>query len=71
MINQHDSSVSSPLSKVGEKVLVYFPMDGSSLSAKVSGPYDIIKVLSKSTYTNNTPKRRKSLQQIHIKQLKP
>ena len=56
---------------VGDKVLAYFPVAGSPLSAKFHGPYVIERKINKVNYIITTPDRRKSNQSIHINLLKP
>lgn len=55
----------------GDKILVYFPVPGSPLSAKYHGPYTIKSKVSMSVYIINASDRRKATQMVHIILLKP
>ena len=54
-----------------DKVLAYFPISGSPLSAKYHGPYTIKSKVNECNYIINTPDRRKATQLVHINLLKP
>lgn len=56
--------------QVGEKVLALLPIPGSALSAKFSGPYDIVERLSDTDYVIRTPERRRTTRVCHINMLK-
>ena len=57
--------------KVGDNVLVYFPVPGSPLKHKFSGPYEIIKVINKLNFVISTPDRKKNTQLVHVNLIKP
>ncbi|KAK3887285.1 hypothetical protein Pcinc_008549 [Petrolisthes cinctipes] len=54
----------------GDEVLAYFPIPGSSLSAKYHGPYTVKRKADEFNYIINTPDRRKTTQLVHINLLK-
>lgn len=56
--------------KVGEKVLIFFPIPGSALKAKFSGPYIVKKKLSETNYVIGTPDRRRKSRVCHINMMK-
>ncbi|XP_066946102.1 uncharacterized protein [Macrobrachium rosenbergii] len=56
---------------VGDNVLVYFPIPGSPLKHKFSGPYKVTKVINKLNYVVSTPDRKKSTQLVHVNLIKP
>ena len=56
--------------KVGDHVLVYFPVSTAPLTHKFSGPYTITKCMNNNNYVINTPDRRKSSQLVHVNLLK-
>ena len=55
----------------GDKVLAYFPIPGSPLSAKYHGPYTFKTKVNNCNYIITTPDRRKATQFIHVNLLKP
>ncbi|KAK7166228.1 hypothetical protein R3I93_006107 [Phoxinus phoxinus] len=55
----------------GDKVLVLFPIPGSSLSARFSGPYVIKSKLGETDYILHTPERRRKTRLCHVNMLKP
>ena len=54
----------------GDQVLVFFPIPGTPLKSKYSGPYVITKKLSPTNYVIQTPDRRKDSQLVHVNLLK-
>ena len=56
--------------KVGDLVLAYFPIPGSSLQHKYSGPYIVKQCKNNNNYIISTPDRRKSTQLLHVNLLK-
>uniref|UniRef100_A0A669F703 Gypsy retrotransposon integrase-like protein 1 n=1 Tax=Oreochromis niloticus TaxID=8128 RepID=A0A669F703_ORENI len=54
----------------GEKVLVLLPLVGSSLHAQFSGPYEVDKKISDTSYAVKTPDRRRKLRVCHVNMLK-
>ena len=56
--------------KVVDNVLVYFPVPGSPLKHKFSGPYKITKVINKLNYVISTPDGKKSTQLVHVNLIK-
>nr|XP_055054187.1 uncharacterized protein LOC129439536 [Misgurnus anguillicaudatus] len=54
----------------GDQVLVLLPVIGSALSARFSGPYEVIQKLSDTDYVIRTPDRRKKSRVCHINMLK-
>ncbi|XP_077940982.1 uncharacterized protein LOC144385285 isoform X1 [Gasterosteus aculeatus] len=55
----------------GDKVLVLFPIHGTTLSARFSGPYVIKGKLNETNYILYTPERRRKTRVCHINMLKP
>ncbi|XP_071537584.1 uncharacterized protein [Panulirus ornatus] len=55
----------------GDKVLAYFPITGSPLSAKYHGPYTIKSKVNDYNYIISTPGRREATQFVHVNLLKP
>ncbi len=56
--------------KEGSQVLVLLPVVGSALSARFSGPYEVLKKLSNTDYVIRTPDRRKKSRVCHVNMLK-
>ena len=56
--------------KVGDSVLVYFPVSTNAIQSKFNGPYNIIKCLNNNNYVISTPDRRKSSQIVHVNLIK-
>ncbi|KAL1267260.1 hypothetical protein QQF64_002935 [Cirrhinus molitorella] len=56
--------------KKGDRVLVLMPVMGSVLSARFSGPYEVVKKLSETDYLIHTPDRRKKSCVCHINMIK-
>lgn len=54
----------------GDKVLAYFPISGSPLSAKYHGPYTVKRKVDEFNYIINTTDHRKTTQLVHINLLK-
>lgn len=54
----------------GEKVLVLLPLVGSSLHAQFSGPYEVDKKISDTSYAVKTPDRKRKLRVCHVNMLK-
>ncbi len=53
-----------------DKVVVLLPIPGSALSARFSGPYNIVRKLSDTDYVICTPDRRRKTRVCHINMLK-
>ncbi len=53
-----------------DKVVVLLPIPGSALSARFSGPYNIVRKLSDTDYVICTPDRRRKMRVCHINMLK-
>lgn len=51
---------------VGDRVLVLWPIPGSNLSARFSGPYVVEEKLSDTNYLIQTPDRRRKSRICHI-----
>ena len=51
-------------------VLAFFPIPGSPLKSKFSGPYVIEKCVNNHNYIIKTPDRRKSTQLVHVNMIK-
>ena len=66
----YDGDAKSRSFTPGDKVLVLFPVQGSPLKAKYSGPYVVKKKLSDLDYVVETPDRKKPNQVCHINMLK-
>ncbi len=56
--------------KEGDQLLVLLPVVGSALSARFSGPYEVLKKLSNTDYVIRTPDRRKKSRVCHVNMLK-
>ena len=54
----------------GDKVLVFLPLPGSSLQARYSGPYTVLRKVNDLDYVIATPDRRKGSRMCHINMLK-
>lgn len=56
--------------QVGDDVLAFLPIPGSTLAAKFSGPYNIRECISDTDYVINTPERRRKTCMCHVNMLK-
>ncbi len=56
--------------KEGDQVLVLLPMVGSALSARCSGPYEVLSKLSDTDYVIRTPDRKRMSRVCHVNMLK-
>lgn len=56
--------------KPGDKVLVLLPVPGSALSARFTGPYEILKKVSDTNYVICTPDRKRQSRLCHVNMLK-
>lgn len=65
----HRSAVTHDFN-VGDKVLVLLPIAGSALSARFTGPYEILECLSDTDYLLNTPDRKRKSRVCHVNMLK-
>ncbi|CAM4600561.1 unnamed protein product [Leuciscus chuanchicus] len=54
----------------GDKVLVLLPMVGSALSARFSGPYEVVRKISNTDYVIGTPDRKRKTRVCHVNMLK-
>ena len=54
----------------GQLVLLLLPLQGNPLSAKFSGPYPVLKRISKTTYVVSTPDRRRPERLCHVNTMK-
>ena len=70
MKSKYDRNTKVRKFKVGDEVLVYFPVSKAPLSHKFSGPYTIKKCMNNNNYVVSTPDRRKSSQLVHVNLLK-
>ncbi len=61
MKDQFDRKAVSHHFTEGDQVLVFLPVVGSTLSARFSGPYEVMKKLSDTDYLIRTPDRRKKI----------
>lgn len=57
--------------QLGDKVLLFLPIPGSSLKVKYSGPYLVEKKFGKVNYVISTPDRRKVTQIVLVSPMKP
>ena len=62
----YDRKTRSGCFEPGDRVLVLFPVVGSPLQAKYSGPYKVVKKISDTNYLVRTPGRCKETQVCHI-----
>lgn len=67
---RHQKSAKARSFSVGEKVLVFFPVPGTPLRHKFSGPYVVQKQVSPTNYIIQTPNRRKDTQLVHVNLMK-
>ncbi len=51
-------------------MLVLLPVLGSALSARFSGPYEVLRKMSDTDYVIRTPDRRKKSRVCHVNMLK-
>ncbi len=56
--------------KEGDQVLVLLPIVGSALSARFSGPYEVLRKLSNTDYVICTPDRKRKSRVCHVNMLK-
>lgn len=56
--------------EAGDQVLVLLPVVGSSLSARFSGPYKVLRKLSDTDYVVGTPDRKRKSRVCHVNMLK-
>lgn len=54
----------------GDQVLVLLPMVGSALSARFSGPYEVVRKISNTDYVIGTPDRKRKTRVWHVNMLK-
>lgn len=54
----------------GQQVLIFLPLQGQPLSAKFSGPYQVLKKISDTTYVVATPDRRRTQRLCHVNSMK-
>ncbi|KAK7926273.1 hypothetical protein WMY93_008583 [Mugilogobius chulae] len=66
-----DKSAKPRQFEVGDKVLVFLPLLGSSLQARYSGPYTIQKKVNERDYIVTTPDRTRRNRLCHVNMLKP
>lgn len=66
----YDRKAKKRVFKEGDKVLVLFPLSGSSLQAKFNGPFVVMKKVNELNYIISTPDRRKKRQLCHVNMLK-
>lgn len=52
-------------------MLVFLPVQGSTLQAKFGGPYEVESQLSETDYVVRTPDRRRKTRVCHVNMLKP
>lgn len=67
----YDVNARTRIFQPGDKVLMLTPLSGQPLSAKFTGPYEVMAKLSEVNYLVKTPDRRKSQRVCHINMLKP
>ena len=71
MKSWYDQNTTNRSFLVGDKVVAFLPVKGQPLSAKFSGPFEVVKRVGNVNYVIKTPGRRKSEQLCHINALKP
>lgn len=54
----------------GDQVLLLLPMVGSALSARFSGPYEVVRKISNTDYVIGTPDRKRKTRVCHVNMLK-
>ncbi len=69
MKDQFDRKAVSRHFTEGDQVLVFLPVVGSTLSARFSGPYEVMKKLSDTDYVIRTPDHRKKSCVCHVNML--
>lgn len=67
---RYDKKAVSRCFAVGDRVLVLLPIPGSTLSARFSGPYEILERKSETDYIVKTPDRKRQKRLCHINMLK-
>ena len=67
---RYDKNSKARKFNVGDMVLAFFPIPGSPLKSKFSGPYVIEKLVNNHNYIIKTPDRRKNTQLVHVNMLK-
>lgn len=70
MKNKFDRKTVQQHFKEGDQVLVLLPVVGSALSARFSGPYEVIRKMSDTDYVICTPDHRKKSCVCHVNMLK-
>ncbi|XP_048035833.1 uncharacterized protein LOC125261281 [Megalobrama amblycephala] len=66
----YDKSAVNRSFAVGDQVLVLLPVPGSALTARFSGPYEILEKRGETDYVLRTPDRRRQKRVCHINMLK-
>lgn len=66
----YDKSAVNRSFAVGDEVLVLLPIPGSALSARFSGPYEILEKRGATDYVLSTPDRKRQKRVCHINMLK-
>ena len=56
--------------EVGDRVLIFFPIPGTSLNSKYTGPYTVVRKISPTNYVIQTPGRRKDTQLVDVNLMK-
>lgn len=70
MKRRFDKTAVSREFSVGDKVLVLLPIQGSALSARFVGPYEVVGKKSDTDYIIKTPDRKRQKRMCHINMLK-
>ncbi len=66
----YDKSTVKRSFAVGDQVLVLLPVPGSALTARFSGPYEILERRGETDYVLSTPDRKRQKRVCHINMLK-
>lgn len=70
MKNHYDIKTVVQSFQPGDNVLVLLPVQGSALSARFTGPYEVVRKLSETDNVIRTPERRCKTRVCHVNMLK-
>lgn len=70
MKDRYDRQAVARSFQSGDKVLVFLPNPGSVLTARFTGPYNVVRKLSDTDYVVCTPERRRKTRVCHVNMLK-
>ncbi len=70
MKDRYDRQAVARSFQSGDKMLVLLPNPGSALTARFTGPYNVVRKLSDTDYVICTPERRRKTRVCHVNMLK-